>query len=135
MNVPICWAMIQKIAREAITLAGSPELGQGDVADSPIAVPKVRSTNESAAASTAPANTGPHSMKLGRAPVGTTPAAGAVRVAPSSVIWSFSSHSESSAEAEDAEDEHDHNDQPNKVDDAVHAVCSALHPAEWLVRG
>jgi hypothetical protein len=134
MNVAICCAIIQKIANEAITLAGSPVLGQGDVADSPIAVPKVSRTNESAAASTAPAKTAPHSMKPGTAPVGTTLAAGAVRVGPSCVIGSISSHSESSAEAEDAEDEHDHNDQANKVDDAVHGVCSACIPHERIVR-
>jgi hypothetical protein len=54
--------MVQKMAKEAITLAGSPELGQGDVAERPTAVPNVRRTKESAEASTAPAKIGPHSM-------------------------------------------------------------------------
>ena len=47
-----------------MTLADSPELGHGEVAERPIAVPKVSSTNDSAAASTAPAKTAPHSTKL-----------------------------------------------------------------------
>jgi hypothetical protein len=35
-----------QIASEAKTFADRPELGQGEVAERPIAVPKVRSTNE-----------------------------------------------------------------------------------------
>ena len=47
-----------------MTPADSPEFGHGDAADRPIAVPKVSSTKDSAAASTAPAKTAPHSTKL-----------------------------------------------------------------------
>jgi hypothetical protein len=64
MNAPICCINAHKIASEAKTFADRPELGQGEVAERPIAVPKVSSTNEIAAASTAPANTAPHSTKL-----------------------------------------------------------------------
>ena len=49
---------------DAITLAERPEFGHGEVAERPIAAPNVRSTKESAAARTAPANTAPHSTKL-----------------------------------------------------------------------
>jgi hypothetical protein len=78
--------MIQKIAREAITRAGRPEPGQGDVAESPIAVPKLRRTNESAEARTAPAIIGPHSRKLGTAFEGISPGAVAARAGPTCVI-------------------------------------------------
>ena len=61
---PICCTIAQNTAREPITLADRPEFGHGDVADRPIAVPKVRRTKERAAASTAPAQTAPHSTKL-----------------------------------------------------------------------
>src|SRR5947209_11749678 len=64
MMEPICCAIAQNTASEAISLADSPEFGHGDVADNPMAVPKASSTKEIAAASTAPASTAPHSMKL-----------------------------------------------------------------------
>jgi hypothetical protein len=44
-------------------LAETPEFGQGEVADRPMAAPNVQ-TNEIATASTAPARTAPHSTKL-----------------------------------------------------------------------
>jgi len=64
MNAPICCAIAQKTAIDAITFADTPEFGHGDVAERPIAAPKVSRTNEIAAASTAPASTAPHSTKL-----------------------------------------------------------------------
>jgi hypothetical protein len=64
MKAPICWAIAQKTATEAITFAETPEFGQGEVADRPMAAPKVRRTKEIAAARTAPASTAPHSTKL-----------------------------------------------------------------------
>ena len=64
MNAPICWAIAQNTAIEATTFAEAPEFGQGETADRPMAAPKVRSTNEIAAARTAPASTAPHSTKL-----------------------------------------------------------------------
>src|SRR5262249_4453825 len=68
MSDPICCAIVQNTAREAMTLAGNPECGHGEVAERPIAVPKLRSVKESAAASTAPARTASHSMKPRREP-------------------------------------------------------------------
>jgi len=64
MKAPICCTIAQKIATDAITLAEAPEFGQGDTADRPMAAPKVRRTNEMAAARNAPASTAPHSTKL-----------------------------------------------------------------------
>src|SRR6478672_11578547 len=64
MNAPICCAIAQNTAMEAMTFADAPEFGQGDTADKPIAAPKVRSTKEMAAARKAPAITAPHSTKL-----------------------------------------------------------------------
>jgi hypothetical protein len=64
MNAPICCAIAQKTATEAITFAETPEFGQGEVADRPMAAPNVSKTNEIATASTAPASTAPHSTKL-----------------------------------------------------------------------
>jgi hypothetical protein len=56
------------MAMEARTLADKPVFGQGEVADRPIAVPKASKTKERAAAKTAPAKTGLHSMKLTTTP-------------------------------------------------------------------
>ena len=64
MNAPICCAIAQKTATEAITFAEAPEFGHGEVAERPMAAPKVRRTKEIAAARTAPARTDPHSTKL-----------------------------------------------------------------------
>jgi hypothetical protein len=64
MNAPICCAIAQNAATEAMTRAETPEFGHGETADKPMAVPKVRSTNEIAAARNAPASTAPHSTKL-----------------------------------------------------------------------
>ena len=44
--------------------ADTPEDGHGETTDNPIAAPKVRNTNDKAAAVRAPANTAPHSTKL-----------------------------------------------------------------------
>src|SRR6185295_11176758 len=64
MKAPICAAIAQKTAKEAMTLAETPEFGQGEVAERPMAAPKVRSTKVIAAARAAPARTAPHSTKL-----------------------------------------------------------------------
>jgi hypothetical protein len=64
MNAPICCAIAQNTATDAITFVEAPEFGHGDVADRPMAAPKVRRTKEIAAANTAPASTAPHSTKL-----------------------------------------------------------------------
>jgi hypothetical protein len=64
MKAPICEAMAQNTAKEAMTFAEAPEFGHGDVAERPMAAPKVRSTKVIAAARTAPARTAPHSTKL-----------------------------------------------------------------------
>ena len=83
MMEPICCAMAQKTASEAMTLADSPEFGHGDVAERPMAAPKVSSTKDIAAARTAPAKTAPHSTKL-------KPAVGVVmRLARRPVSWSL----------------------------------------------
>src|SRR5512145_1941052 len=124
MKAPICWAMVQKIASEAITRAERPELGHGDVAESPMAVPNVRRTKESAEARTAPARIAPHSRKLGTAFEDTSPGAMAARAGPTCVM-ELPSRSQCSAEAEEAQDEHDHDDQPNQVNDAVHGLFSS----------
>src|SRR4029453_4319794 len=73
MNAPICCARVQNTASEASVFAETPESGQGDTAERPIAEPKVRKTKESAAAVTAPAMTAPHSTNLNPA---AAPAAG-----------------------------------------------------------
>src|SRR5437762_3459391 len=90
MNAPICCAMAQKTASEAITFAETPALGQGEVAERPIAVPKVRSTNEIAAARKAPAKTAPHSTKLAPCEEWTVGAGGLVGPGPTLVMTSFS---------------------------------------------
>src|SRR4029079_9522322 len=64
MNAPICCAIAQKTATDAITFADAPEFGHGEVAERPMAAPKVRRTKEIAAARAAPASTAPHSTKL-----------------------------------------------------------------------
>ncbi len=64
MKAPICGTITQKIATDVTTLVDAPEFGQGETAESPIAAPNVNSTNEIAAARTAPANTALHSTKL-----------------------------------------------------------------------
>jgi hypothetical protein len=61
MKAPICCTSVQNTATPAITFVDMPEFGHGEVADKPIAAPKVSSTNEIAAASSAPATMGPHS--------------------------------------------------------------------------
>jgi hypothetical protein len=61
MTDPICWAIAQNTAIDAITFADNPEPGHGEVAERPIAVPKVSRTKDNAAAKTAPAKTAPHS--------------------------------------------------------------------------
>jgi hypothetical protein len=99
-------------------------LGQGDVAESPIAVPKVRRTNESAEARTAPASIAPHSRNLGTTSEGTSPGGIAARAGPTSVIG-LPSPAQRSAEAKEAQDEHDHDDQPNQINDAIHDPVSA----------
>jgi hypothetical protein len=64
MKAPICWAKIQKTAIDASTFADTPELGQGEVLERPMAVPNDSKTKEMAAARKAPAITAPHSTKL-----------------------------------------------------------------------
>ena len=54
----------QKTAMDATTFADRPELGHGEVVESPMAVPNDSKTNEMAAARNAPAMTAPHSTKL-----------------------------------------------------------------------
>jgi hypothetical protein len=109
--------MAKKIAREAMTFADAPEFGQGDVAERPIAVPKVRSTNEIAAASTAPATTAPHSTKL--VPAVEVTRAGLTGVGPTCVM-PFSPHEAGLVKSKEAEDEQDDNHQADQIDDAVH---------------
>src|SRR5262249_62106418 len=46
MTAPICCAMVQKTASEATSRVGKPEFGHGEVAERPIAAPKVSSTND-----------------------------------------------------------------------------------------
>jgi hypothetical protein len=62
---------------DAITFADAPEFGHGEVAERPMAAPKVRRTNESAAARKAPARTAPHSTKLDPGVAVTLPPTGA----------------------------------------------------------
>src|SRR5688572_30620257 len=114
MKAPICCTRAQNTASVATTFADIPESGQGEVADSPIAVPKVKSTNEMAAARAAPANTAPHSTKLA-AP------AGAAGPGPTVVILI----SLGLPQAEDAQNEHHYDNQADEINDAVHFTVSA----------
>ena len=116
MNAPICCAIAQKTAMDAITLADAPEFGHGEVAERPMAAPKVRRTNESAAARKAPARTAPHSTKL-------EPGV-AVTLAPD-WSWTYLCHGVvlpacTSVETEKAQDEHHDDDEADEIDDAVH---------------
>src|SRR3954463_12990227 len=117
MMDPICCAIAQNTASEAITLADSPEFGHGEGADSPIAAPKVSSTKEIAAASTAPASTAPHSTKLKPA-VSVRDATGALTCTMISLLNRL-------VQPKDAQDEHHHDDQTHKVNDAVHDAATS----------
>src|SRR5215468_5963222 len=112
MNAPICCIMTHSTAKLAISFVEAPTLGHGEVADKPIAVPKVRSTNEIAAASNAPASTAPHSTKLTPATGAATPAAGAD---PTCVMTM-----PPLAKPKGAENEHHDHDETDDVDDVVH---------------
>ena len=103
MNAPICWAIAQNTATDATTFAEAPEFGQGEVAERPMAAPKVRRTKEIAAASTAPAITDPHSTKLepGDA-VGLDP-----RGAGPTCVMTFLSPKDGLVKPEKAQDEED----------------------------
>jgi hypothetical protein len=127
MKEPICSTIAQKIATDAITLADAPEFGHGDTADKPMAAPKVRSTNEMAAARNAPAITAPHSTKLATAAGGVLEPAGA---GPTVVMALLSDGS--SVQAEKAEDEQDDDHQTDEIDDAVHGVTSVGQSKQGL---
>jgi hypothetical protein len=89
----------------AISHAGKPEEDHGDTAVSPIADPKVKSTNDKAAAVIAPAMIGAHSIyeEIGE----TMPRASAI-----ATVISIPQ----STETEDGQDEHDNHDQPDQID-------------------
>src|SRR5262245_8110833 len=112
MIEPICCAIAQKTAIEAITFADRPEFGHGETADRPMAAPNVSRTNESAAASTAPANTAPHSTKL-RPAVSTLDATGTPTCVMAVASYDL-------MQPEEAQDEHHDHDQTDRVNDAVH---------------
>ena len=119
MMEPICCAIAQNTASEAITLADSPEFGHGDVADKPIAAPKVRRTKEMAAASTAPANTAPHSTKL-------KPAV-SVRAATGALVCTMISLLNRLVQPKDAQDKHHDDNETDKVNDAVHGPATSAN--------
>src|SRR6476661_933861 len=112
MKAPICCIIAHSTASVAMSFAGAPAFGHGEVADNPIAVPKVRSTKEIAAARKAPASTAPHSTKLAPA-AELAPAPGA---GPTCVIDNASTL----AKPECTQDEHHHHDQADDVDNVVH---------------
>jgi len=129
MNAPICCAIAQKTAMDAITFAEEPELGQGEVAERPMAVPKVSRTNDIAAAKKAPARTAPHSTKL-------APAV-AVPLEPSGAgptcVMTFVSYS-GLVQAEKAEDEQDDDHKADEIDDAVHGASLTMTIHRRIVR-
>jgi hypothetical protein len=116
MNAPICCAIAQKTAIDASTFADIPEFGHGEVAERPIAVPKVSRTNEIAAASTAPASTGPHSTKLG---LGLETAVELTGAGPTCVM-AFLSQQTRLVKPKKAQDEQDDDHKADEIDDAVH---------------
>jgi hypothetical protein len=117
MKAPICCAIAQKTAIDAMTFAEVPEFGQGEVAERPMAVPKASRTNDIAAAKTAPAKTEPHSTKL--APAVAVPVALEASGAGPTCVMAFSPSS-ISVEPEQAQDEHHNDDEADEIDDAVH---------------
>jgi hypothetical protein len=102
--------MTQKIATEAITFAEAPEFGQGEVAERPIAVPKVRSTKEIAAARKAPANTAPHSTKLAPWLEWTVGAGAGGMIGPGPTVVMIISPTSGLVEPQEAQDEQDDDD-------------------------
>jgi|SRR6476620_7339338 hypothetical protein len=115
MKAPICCTIAQNTAKDAMTLAETPEFGHGETAERPMAAPNVRRTNEIAIARKAPASTAPHSTKL-------TPAVGIVVVptGPGPTVVMALRSKDSSMQPEQAEDEHNDDHEANEIDDAVH---------------
>jgi hypothetical protein len=111
MKAPICCAITQKTATDAITFVEATEFGQGEVAESPIAVPKVRSTKEIAAARKAPASTAPHSTKLAPCEEWAVGAGGIIGPGPT-VVMTISPTS-GLVEPQEAQDEQDDDDKAN----------------------
>src|ERR1051325_1424407 len=105
--------MIQTPDRIASHTDVSRHVGDGDATISPIAAANAISTDQTAAATMAPAITGPQwTYESGPPGVAMGPAAGS---AVSTVTMCSSS-----AQAEERQDGQDHHDQADQINDAVH---------------